>query len=47
MSGAELSEIQHEIKLLIEEQDHNKLIDCVPRIANLVISVLERVKDIY
>ncbi len=47
LSGAELSEIQHEIKQLIEEKDHNKLIDSIPRIANLVTSVLERVKDIY
>lgn len=47
ISSAELSQIEVEIKNLMNQEDVAKLSENLPQIANLVNSVLERIKDIY
>jgi len=42
-----LSQLEHEIKALMSQDDPIKLNEAIPQISNLVNSVLERVKDIY
>lgn len=47
ISSAELSQIEAEIKNLMNQEEAAKLSESLPKIANLVNSVLERIKDIY
>ena len=46
-SSGDLSQVELEINSLLSQDDSIQIIDKVPKLANLIYSVLERVKDIY
>ncbi len=46
-SSDDLSQIENEINALLSLADQASLIDNIAKLANLIISVLDRVKDIY
>jgi DNA repair/transcription protein MET18/MMS19 len=47
VNGGDLDQIEAEIKALLSIEQQSELIDNVPKLSNLILSVLDRVKDIY